>query len=76
MKLYTLVVRDYGFHDVTYFVTHKTKTAKDLYHDYGDSYEEVWERNKKDWSLDEVLTEMEKLGWIILTPPEEVEVTY
>lgn len=77
MKIYHLHINDNddAEFDVDYHFSHETKNASDLWNDYNSAYVTVIDSDSKDWVINDILDELEKLGWKKIDI-EKVEVEY
>jgi hypothetical protein len=77
MKIYHLHINDNddAKFDVDYHFSHETKNASDLWDDYNSAYVKVIDSDSKGWVIDDILDELENLGWKKMDI-EKVEVEY
>jgi len=77
MKIYHLHIKDNDAaeYDTHFYFTHATKDGTALWEDYNNAYAKVIESDSNEWTLSDVLDELEKMGWN-RTAVERVEVEY
>ena len=77
MKIYHLHIRDNDSseYDTHFHFTHDTKDGRDLWNDYERAYVKSIESDSNEWTLNDILDELEKMGWSKVAV-ELVEVDY
>jgi hypothetical protein len=67
MKIFHLDIKDESDprFDVNVFYTHsdESKTYRDLENDYVKAYENVFESDRYDWTLEDILEKIDSYGW-------------
>jgi hypothetical protein len=77
MKIYHLHIKDADAaeYDTHFHFTHDTKNGSDLWEDYNNSYSEIIDSKKDDWTLTDILNALISKGWTEVGV-ERVEVAY
>lgn len=72
-----VIMRPYDDHDIVeVLIVEHEKPRKDFEGDFDHVLSVVKKDNPEEWQISDVLSQLEKAGWQILCPAEQITVTY